>query len=152
MAGVEVQFEPTHLDQATKLRPDLLLYTHPKLTVSDIVVSNPAAPSHCATASNVSLRIADQAANKKQKKYRNITKNLQADFKACACEVFGGMHKQAKQLVNRIAHATEMNGSLYTVREIRNELMDEIAVGLVRGNAHMIAAGETYRKKAICQI
>ena len=66
--------------------------------------------------------------------------------------LFFQMHKQAKQLATRIAHATEMNGSLYTVREIRNELMDEIAVGLVRGNAHMIAAGETYRKKAICHI
>jgi hypothetical protein len=51
MSGLETHFEPTHLDQNSKLRPDLLLYTHPKLTVSDIVVSNPAAPSHSAAAS-----------------------------------------------------------------------------------------------------
>ena len=61
------------------------------------------------------------------------------------------MHKQAKQLAKRIACATEMNGSLYTVREIYNGLMDEMAMGIARGNGHMILAGETYRKKAICQ-
>jgi hypothetical protein len=82
MSGVEGHFEPTHLDQQSKLRPDLLLYTHPTMTVSDIVISNPAAPSHCAAASKESLRITNQAAIKKQSKYKQLTKNLQADFKA----------------------------------------------------------------------
>jgi hypothetical protein len=60
------------------------------------------------------------------------------------------MYKQTKQLFKRIACATEMNGSLYTALEAYNELMDEIAIGLVRGNAQMIMAGETHRRKAIC--
>jgi hypothetical protein len=33
-----------------------------------------------------------------------------------------------------------MNGSLYTAREAYNELMDEIAFGLVCGNVQMIMA------------
>jgi len=110
MSGLETDFEPSNLDQNSRLRPDLLIHTHPKLTVSDIVISNPSAPSHRIAASKGPLRTANKAANKKLKKYKNITKNLQADFKACSCEVYGCMFKQTKQLVNRIAHTTEMHG------------------------------------------
>lgn len=151
MSGLETDFEPSHLDQNSRLRPDLLIHTHPKLTVSDIVISNPSAPSHRIAASKGPLRTANKAANKKLKKYKNITKNLQADFKACSCEVYGGLHKQTKQLVNRIAHATEMHGSLYTVRQIRESLQNEISAGICRGNGYMMLAGETARKKAICR-
>ncbi len=149
-SGVDVKLEPTDTNPDDNLRPDLMLFTHPKALFIDVVVTNPTAPSHCAAGATSTLKVANNMSKKKNKKYTYLVDTMQADFKAFACETYGGLDKQARQVVKKVAKAALLNVSLYAPEDVYSRLMDEVAITIQRGNALMMMAGEAQRKKKLC--
>jgi hypothetical protein len=67
-------------------------------TTIDVVVSNPAAPSHAPSAQTNPLAVSDQAAKKKNKRYQTMAEYQQARFYSFAREALGGISRTAKQV------------------------------------------------------
>jgi hypothetical protein len=150
MAYLEARYEPANLDQHDRKRPDVDLIDVSNRTLVDAVVVHPTAPSHRALGSKGLFEVAREAIDRKHRKYQQMTSYQKAKFKAFACETYGGITNQAKSVVNQIASAAEKNGSPIPRNVMINEMLDEIAMNIQRGNARMIREGEL--RQAIKQL
>ena len=147
LAGCDARHEPTRLSEDDEKRPDVEFCTLPKSTLIDVVISHPTAPSHQAAAKKGPLSVADEATKRKHKKYATMAQFQNATFNAFSCETYGGLSEEARKVVAQIADIAIDNGALQSRLSIINELLDEVAVHIQRGNAKMMHAGEVSRRR-----
>ena len=144
-ARLAVCDEPAHLSDVEHKRPDVMLCTLPKPTLLDVVISHPSAPSHQASAKRSALRVAEEATKRKHKKYAGLVQLQDAIFYAFACETYGGLSLEARQVAMQIAQLAQDNGTLQSYSAFIKDMLDEHAVHIQRGNAKMMHAGEISR-------
>ena len=118
-----------------------------RTTLIDVVISHPTAISHQASAKKAPLTVAAEAIRRKHKKYASMTQFQNAEFKAFSCETYGGISNEARNVVTQIADIAVGNGALQSRTSLINELLDEIAIHIQRGNARMMHAGEVSRRR-----
>jgi hypothetical protein len=148
-AGLYVRHEPKKLDMDSDLRPDIEMFTYPKTTLLDVVVAHSLAPSHQHASAKTPLAAAAKKVTGKCKKYKQLARYRNATFIPVAVETFGGIHGQTKKAARAIANHAILNCSHHSYASIMNELLDEIAIHIQRGNARMFIAGETQRMKSL---
>ena len=117
----------------------------------DVVVTQPACPSHREEASHKALTAADNAAKAKKLRYvelisaRKQATGIEDHFSPFACEVFGGLHKSSLEVIKQIAHMAEENLALCPSSIIKKSLLDSVAINIQRGNALIMIEASSRR-------
>ena len=82
------------------------------------------------------------AEQRKNKKYSAMAKAQNATFLPFAVEMYGGLGKSAKKLLNKISKCVrDLHMLMWPYHRIIQNLKGEIAISIQRGNAIAILAG-----------
>ena len=137
------------VSSAPGLKPDLLVLTSKGTVVSDVVVSDPMAPSNLPVSVKGSLALANQMAEKKRGKYKVITDALRAEHLPFSVETTGALGETAQEVIMLIAWTAREYGSPWSPEEIKVHLMSSVAVAIQRGNGLALAAAWNKEVEAV---
>ena len=137
------------VSSAPGLKPDLLVLTSKGTVVSDVVVSDPMAPSNLPVSVKGSLALANQMAEKKRGKYKVITDALRAEHLPFSVETTGALGETAQEVIKLIAWTAREYGSPWSPEEIKVHLMSSVAVAIQRGNGLALAAAWNKEVEAV---
>ena len=140
-SGAAACKEPQGLSTEDGRRPDLQIVLPGASILTDVVVSHPLAPSHVSVASSKVLAVAQQAAKRKQAKYKDVAATQHAHFIPFAVETTGGISQEAAQLIDQISLACKDHLTLPSHQSYANIVHSSIAIAVQKGNALAIHAG-----------
>ena len=137
--------EPTRLSpDGDRNRPDLQLVIGSQQILVDVTIRNPTSPTYyeCRGGSaEQQLRSTVIAEQQKTAKYSTMAKAQGAKFLPFAVEMYGGMGKSAKQLLQLINKSARDQMLMWPYQQIMQNLKGDIAISIQRGNAIAILAG-----------
>ena len=140
-SGAAACKEPQGLSSEDGRRPDLHIVLPDASILTDVVITHPLAPSHVSLATTGALAVAQQAAVRKQHKYKQVADTQRARFIPFACETTGGISRGAEQLIDQLSLACKDHLTLPSHRSIAHSVHHSIAIAIQRGNALAIQAG-----------
>lgn len=105
----------------------------------DATVVQPTAPTWLKRGTaKTQLAAANARTLEKHTQYDHIAAQHQADFFAFTVEVFGPLTDEAKTVAKRITKYAARDSCPWTAKEIYNDLISSIAVGLQSGNVRIL--------------
>ena len=131
------------MSNADGKRPDLQLWMQQKSTLVDVTIRHPAAPSHAHSSRIRLLNTANQSQREKQRKYKDLTKETNADFVTFACETFGGIAEEGRELIKDICITDRDFCFLWSAEDIQTSLPAAIAITIQRCNALTVLRSRT---------
>jgi hypothetical protein len=134
-AGGKATEEPGNFHQAygDEKRSDILVNLNGRLTLVDVVVTNPLAATYLRGTIDRPLSAAEKAARKKTTKYAQVARDSGASFVPFSLEVYGGFEAKAVEFVKTIAtHGAAHSPHLR--HEILEDLVGGVSVAIQRGN------------------
>jgi hypothetical protein len=143
--------EPAGLDKESEKRPDLQVALPDTTILSDVTIIHPS----CKTWRKVVIRkdivaAGDQKEAMKDKTYQPMAQALDMEFCACVLDTYGGFHRSALTLINKLTCAVDPATSLISPADFKNKLKREISIAVQRGNADiMIQASQRHRQEVI---
>jgi hypothetical protein len=145
--------EPTHLGgKEDNTRPDLELLLQNRKTLVDVTVVHPGCKTNIMHGSaRQQLAAAHQAEKRKQTKYAAMAKTQQASFVAFAVETYGGMGKQGRKLIKKIASVAQDRQQMVSEKEVRQRGEASVAIAVQTGNARIMQAAYYRATKAAAQ-
>ena len=114
-------------------RGDILLVLRDGLTVADVSVVHPAAPTYVAAAAQTDGSAAAARDQLKRARYQSDDPAAYA-FQPLSVETYGRLGKPAMQMLNTLASAATNAGVQHKGNFVTNALR-ELSVGLCRGNS-----------------
>jgi hypothetical protein len=131
-----------------KRTTDFTIQTGSKACAWDVVCKHPTCPSEVHAASKTQLSAAQHASRDKHRHHHVDVAVSQAhiepvlrqqpDFKAFACESYGGLHHDADQLIRDLCIRAQDHLTVFTDYEVKYGLRASIACAIQRFNAAMI--------------
>ena len=109
-----------------------------RISVLDVVVTHPAAPSYVAAAARSDGAAAKRAADRKQQEFCRFGDQAQYTFVPFAVETYGRLGDDALGFVNALATIAAANGRVSKATFVANALR-ELSCSLQQGNARMYA-------------
>ena len=131
-----------------KRTTDFTLYTGAKPCAWDVVCTHPTAPSHVHAASRTQLITASRADRDKHRHHHVDVNQSQShiepalrqqpEFKAFACESYGGLHADAATLIRDLRVLAQNRLTVFTEYEVKYGVTAAVACAIQRFNAAMI--------------
>jgi hypothetical protein len=131
------------------LKPDLLCLTSKGLLLSDVVVSDPLAPSNLSLSSSGALALADQMSNRKIKKYHPISDKLNCSHLPFSVETTGALSQTAQEFIQTVVWSARDYMSPWSPEEIKSHLIAVVAIAIQRGNGLALAAARDRELEAL---
>jgi hypothetical protein len=134
--------EPTRLgSDGDNSRPDLQLVIGGEQVLVDVTIGNPTCQTYQDQCSEEQLKCTVMAEQRKTNKYSAMAETQNAKFIPFAVEMYGGLGKSAKKLLNMISKCARDQMLMWPYHRIIQNLRGEIAISIQRGNAIAILAG-----------
>jgi hypothetical protein len=137
---IPVRTEPTNLCDDASLRPDIQ-FDLPEVTLlSDVTIRHPCAAKWRSKVAvrGVEAAVGDTSALEKTDHYAPLTEALAAEFLPFVLYSYGGWHKSAFSVVDKLAAASDPAVALVSLTAWKKELIDRIAIQVQRVTANII--------------
>ena len=108
--------------------------------IIDVSVRHPTARSHVAVGARGPLKVAEQAAREKTRKYEGMAAGLHAQFVPFILETYGGWSSGAANLVRRWVKTALEQDDTWGSAELHQDLKMCVAVAIQKWNAAAIMA------------
>jgi len=151
MIGVVNLTEPAHLSATDGKRPDVEFHLPDSQLLIDVTISHASAPSYRRTVAQHGVdRHGDDRATVKSDKYASIAESNDMQFDPFVLLTSGGWDDSAKRVLRKLMAAVEPAYCLLSRRDWTDQLTQQIAVAIQRGNAAiMINAAHRDRQYAV---
>ena len=106
-----------------------------------VAIGNPTCQTYQDQCSKEQLKCTVMAEQRKNNKYSAMAETQNAKFIAFAVEMYGGLGKSAKKLLDMISKCARDQMLMWPYHRIIQNLKVEIAISIQRGNAIAILAG-----------
>jgi hypothetical protein len=134
--------EPSRLgSDGDNSRPDLQVVIGGEQVLVDVTIGNPTCQTYQDQCSEEQLKCTVMAEQRKNNKYSAMAETQNAKFIPFAVEMYGGLGKSAKKLLNKISKCARDQMLMWPYHRIIQNLKGEIAISIQRGNAIAILAG-----------
>jgi hypothetical protein len=140
-AGAITEREPSRLTGMSRIRPDLSIVLPGHHYLVDVRVTHPLCPSHISIAASKPLAATISAEKEKSRKYNQLAQNIQAEFVPFVVESVGGITTTGQTLLNNVILACSEHQSLWSPRQLSQELYGSISIAIQRGNAQALTSG-----------
>ena len=139
--------EPAGLHSDDQRRPDIQLDLPEATLLGDVTISHPSARSWQKVASIRGVEaVGDAREAEKNHLYADMAQQREMQFGAIVLYTYGGFHSSALRFISQMAKAVDPATCLTSPAQWKQELMQQIAVAVQRGNANiMIRAAQPQR-------
>ncbi|HEY4383470.1 MAG TPA: hypothetical protein VGN34_03200 [Ktedonobacteraceae bacterium] len=117
--------------------------------MSDVVISDPLAPSNLSRSSSGPLALAEYMASSKVGKYQVIADKLKASHLPFSAEATGALSQSAQEFIQTVVWSARDYTSPWSPEEIKHHLVAVIAIAIQRGNGLAVAAARDRELEAI---
>ena len=147
MLCVQPIVEPAGLHSDDQRRPDIQLDLPEATLLGDVTISHPSARSWQRVASIRGVEaVGDAREAEKNHLYADMAQQREMQFGAIVLYTYGGFHSSALRFISQMAKAVDPATCLTSPAQWKQELMQQIAVAVQRGNANiMIRAAQPQR-------
>jgi hypothetical protein len=136
MMGVVTLTEPADLSATDGKRPDVEFHLPEVPLLIDVTITHPTAPSYRkAVAKHGADRLGDDRGARKSLKYDGIAASNAMQFSPFILYTFGGWDKSAMAVLRKLVAALEPGYCLLSRRDWIDQLTQQIAIAVQRGNA-----------------
>jgi hypothetical protein len=139
--GIRSQLEPTGLDPASDLRPDLLLSLPGRRILTDVAVCHPLAPGTRHGHGARTLGTARRVEANKRAKYVTLSARRHLEMLPFVVETTGGMGPSAVKLIVAMAEASEEHLAMWSREQVVRQLLGAVAMAVQRGGAMAYLSG-----------
>ena len=139
--------EPAGLHSDDNRRPDIQLDLPDVTLLGDVTISHPLARSWQKIASSRGVEaVGDAREVEKNDLYADMAQQCEMEFGALVLYTYGGFHSSALKFISQMARAIDPATCLTSPSQWKQELMEQIAIAVQRGNANiMIRAARQQR-------
>ena len=131
--GVGLAYRQQHgLPAADRTIPDLLIYLDNQAFLCDVTVTDTLADGNLAHSKQGPGCLAEKKAEKKERKYSRVAREMRAVHLPFAVETMGGLSKSALQLVREIHHSASTHCTWRNADAIGSHLLDCVAIAVQR--------------------
>jgi hypothetical protein len=131
--GIGIAWRQQHdLPAADRTIPDLLIYLDNKAFLCDVTVADTLADSNLRYSKLGPGRLAEKKADKKERKYRRIATEMQAEHLPFAIETMGGLSGSAERLLREVHHSASTHCTWRDADAIGSHLLDCVAIAVQR--------------------
>ena len=131
--GVGLAYRQQHgLPAADRTIPDLLIYLDNQAFLCDVTVTDTLADGNLAHSKQGPGCLAEKKAEKKERKYSRVAREMRAVHLPFAVETMGGLSKSALQLVREIHHSASTHCTWRNADAIGSHLLDYVAIAVQR--------------------
>ena len=120
------------LPAADRTIPDLLIYLDNQAFLCDVTVTDTLADGNLAHSKQGPGCLAEKKAEKKERKYSRVAREMRAVHLPFAVETMGGLSKSALQLVREIHHSASTHCTWRNADAIGSHLLDCVAIAVQR--------------------
>jgi hypothetical protein len=137
--GVVNLTEPADLSATDGKRPDVEFHLPEAPLLIDVTITHPAAPSYRkAVADHGAEKLGDDRGTRKSLKYDAIATSNAMQFTPFVIFTYGGWHTSAESVLRKLVAALEPGYCLLSRRDWKDQLTQQIAVAVQRGNANIM--------------
>jgi hypothetical protein len=131
--------EPADLDPEKECRPDIQLDLPDVTLLGDVTISHPEAKKWQHTAASRGVEtVGDSRQAEKDGLYTPMAEALDMQFSAIVLYTYGGFHRTALSFIRQLGRALDPATCLVSHTKWKQDLMENIAVAVQRGNADIM--------------
>jgi hypothetical protein len=150
LLNVEARVEPAGLHPDDRRRPDIQLDLPNGILLGDVTVSHPLAKSWRKVAATRGVEaVGDAREAKKDGLYADMAKDCGMQFTAIVLYTYGGFHSSALKFITAMSKAVDPDTCLTSPSRWKQDLMEQMAVAVQRGNANIMMQAANRQRRAL---